>query len=473
MQRFSSASRSSVSRRGFLRDLSLVLAGGIPLLSACAAQPAAAPTSTPAPAATAAKPAATVAAAQPTAAQTAAPATTAPAKAAGPVTLKFLTWFWAEPGRNEAYRAVVKKFHEVQSDIKIEEVGFPYAEFFQRVMTQLAGGGLDADVLTFYDEIAVRLMKGNYLEPMDDVATKLGITSKLNPIHDVVKSGGKLYGLMANQVPFAIMYNTEIYGKAGITKPPSTQEEYFAVAKQLTKRPDQFGHAARTTMAEQNGWFWDLTHWVLGYGGVWAKAKKPLVTEAPVVNAIKAYKKLYDEAVPQGSTASDYRRMAAEGKVGQYIDNSACIGIMRSLNESIYPKFLSAPPPWENRRAMSVSNFLGTYAGSKNKDAAKTWLQFFFTTANNQIYSEKAMEVVPPYEGAMREEYLKGFPWLSGFSASKGVPLVSVLEGFEANIAEFRQTVLGKCSEVLSAGKAPELAMQEAQKDLEALAARI
>lgn len=44
----------------------------------------------------------------------------------------------------------------------------------------------------------------------------------------------------------------------------------MAAAKQLTKRPNQFSHAARSTMAEQNGWFWDLTHWVLGYGGACA-----------------------------------------------------------------------------------------------------------------------------------------------------------------------------------------------------------
>src|SRR5947207_14710117 len=68
------------------------------------------------------------------------------ATAQTPVTVKYLTWWWAEKGRNEAWRGIVKRFHDAQRDIRIQEVGFPYSEFFQRVTTQLAGGRLDADV---------------------------------------------------------------------------------------------------------------------------------------------------------------------------------------------------------------------------------------------------------------------------------------------------------------------------------------
>ncbi len=120
-------------------------------------------------------------------------------------------------------------------------------------------------------------------------------------------------------------------------------------------------------MQEQNGWWQDISHWVLGYGGQWVKGKKPQVTEAPVINAVKAYKRLYDEAMPQGADASTYRRMAWEGKVAQYIDNSANINILKSGNPAIYPKIFTAPPPWENHRAINIPNYVGIYAGSTQK----------------------------------------------------------------------------------------------------------
>ena len=47
-------------------------------------------------------------------------------------------------------------------------MGFPYSEFFQRVTTQIAGGRLDADVLSFYDELGIRLIKAGVLAPVDD-----------------------------------------------------------------------------------------------------------------------------------------------------------------------------------------------------------------------------------------------------------------------------------------------------------------
>jgi len=449
-----------LGRRAFLRSLAVGLGGGIPLL-ATRGQPSSQQQPTPPPTAAPAKPA-EVKSAQ-----------VAPGKAGGPVTLKYMSWWWAEKGRNDAWRALVKKFHDSQNDIRIQEVSFPYSDYFNRVMTQIAGGRLDADVLSAYDELAIRLIKGNQLEPLDDLVATLGIKGKLSSMNDFVTSNGKLYALFCTTPGYALIYNKELYDKEGITKPPASQEEYFAVAKKVTHRPHQFGHAGRHTISEQGGWLQDITQWVLGYGGVWAKAKKPLVTTDPVINAVKAYKKLYDEAMPQGADASTYRRMAWEGKIVQYIDNSANINILKTGNPDIYPKIYTAPPPWENRRSIAFPSYVAIYAGSKNKEAARVWWEFVLKKENLGPLYEQALDIIPAYEGAIREEWLKSLHWVSGFRAANQVVLASTLEGFEANIAEFRQIVLQRVSEVLTAGKAPEQAMQEAQKELEDLATRI
>ena len=226
-------------------------------------------------------------------------------------------------------------------------------------------------------------------------------------------------------------------------------------------------------MQEQNGWWQDISHWVLSYGGQWVKAKKPQVTDAAVINAVKAYKRLYDEAIPQGADASTYRRMAWEGKVAQYVDNSANINILKSGNPAIYPKIFTAPPPWENRRAINIPNYVGVYAGSAQKQAAMTFLEFVFRAENFQALMEAALDIYPPYEGVLRDAYVKELHWIDGFLASKGTPIPLLVEGLESNVAEVRQIVLSKVSEVLTAGKAPEAAMAEAQTSLEELAARV
>jgi len=390
------------------------------------------------------------------------------------VPVKYMTWWWAEKGRNEAWRGIVKKFHDSQKDIRIQEVGFPYSEYFQRVTTQLAGGRLDADVVSLSDELAVRMVKGNYLIQVDDIPKRLGIQDKFDPsLQQLVTVNGRLYGLLVNITPYALIYNKELYDKGGIKRPPSTHEEYFAAAKQLTKRPDQFGHAGRSTMQEQNGWWQDISHWVLGYGGQWVKAKKPQLTEAPVINAVKAYKRLYDEAMPQGSDASTYRRMAWEGKVAQYIDNNANINILKAGNPAIYPKIFTAPPPWENRRAINILYYMGIYAGSTQKQAAQAFLEFLYKAENLRELMEAALDINEAYKGVVRPAYIKEMHWADGFLASKGVPIPAMVDGLEANIAEVRQIALSRVSEVLTTGKSPEAAMADAQKAAEELAARV
>jgi multiple sugar transport system substrate-binding protein len=390
------------------------------------------------------------------------------------VPVKYMTWWWAEKGRNEAWRGIVKKFHDSQKDIRIQEVGFPYSEYFQRVTTQLAGGRLDADVVSLSDELAVRMVKGNYLTQVDDIPKRLGIQDKFDPsLQQLVTVNGRLYGLLVNITPYALIYNKELYDKGGIKRPPTTHEEYFAAAKQLTKRPDQFGHAGRSTMQEQNGWWQDISHWVLGYGGQWVKAKKPQLTEAPVINAVKAYKRLYDEAMPQGSDASTYRRMAWEGKVAQYIDNNANINILKAGNPAIYPKIFSAAPPWENHRAINILYYMGIYSGSTQKQAATAFLEFLYKPENLRELMEAALDINEAYKGVVRPAYIKELHWADGFLASKGVPIPAMVDGLEANIAEVRQIALSRVSEVLTTGKSPEAAMADAQKAAEELAARV
>ena len=277
-----------------------------------------------------------------------------------------MTWWWAEKGRNDAWRGIVKKFHDAQKDIRIQEVGFPYSEFFQRVTTQLAGGRLDADVLSFYDELGIRLIKTGALAPVDDVVQKLGIQDKLDKtVHQFVTAGGKLYGLLGVNVPYALIYNRDLYQAAGVAKAPTSQEEYIQVAKRLTKRPDQFGHAARSTMPEQNGWWSDISHWVMGYGGQWVKAKKPQLTEAAGHQRDQGV-----QAPLRRVDAAGRRRLdvPADGLGGQDRPVHRQLGQhrhpeVRATRRSI-PKIFTAPPPWENHRAINIPNYVGIYAGS-------------------------------------------------------------------------------------------------------------
>lgn len=128
--------RSPLTRRAFLTGIAATAGGAI--LAACGGGGA---TDTPKPAATNAPVASSVSGAT-SAATTGTGTTSAPAQAAkNATTIKYLTWWWAETGRNTAWRNLVSKFHAAQNDVRIQEVGFPFSEWSQQITTQLAGGG--------------------------------------------------------------------------------------------------------------------------------------------------------------------------------------------------------------------------------------------------------------------------------------------------------------------------------------------
>ena len=54
--------------------------------------------------------------------------------------LNFLTWFWTEPGRGDAWRMMIKKFHDSQTDIHINEKGYGENDYFKTILLQAKSG---------------------------------------------------------------------------------------------------------------------------------------------------------------------------------------------------------------------------------------------------------------------------------------------------------------------------------------------
>ncbi|HEX9015960.1 MAG TPA: extracellular solute-binding protein, partial [Chloroflexota bacterium] len=302
----SESSRKGISRRTFLKDAILGAVGisGLAALAGCQSQPPAAGAGAPAAGATAAT--------------GGAPAQVKPA-AKGNV--KYLTWWWAETGRNEAWRSLVKEFQAQNPDITIEEVSIPFAQFQDTVATQFATGAVNADLMSAADTFFLKLQATNLLFSLDKVVDYEQYKSKLEPENVSGVKDGQRYGFSIAPVPHALIYNKRLYDEAGITKPPTTPDEYIAVGEKIRKAPDTYGFAARNTIPEATGWYIDLCNYVYGFGGRWSSQDgKPTLDSKEVIAAMTYFKRLYDSpAFPKGATAGDYRKMAWQGKLGEYI----------------------------------------------------------------------------------------------------------------------------------------------------------
>src|SRR3712207_3136613 len=124
---------------------------------------------------------------------------TAPARATGPTTIGFLSWWWTEPRRADAWRAVVEQFHAAQGDVRVQGLAVPAPEYARNLLGQVATGALEADTFAFSDEIAARLVRGRQLDALDGSIQRLGIGDRLDQsAQAVVTLDGRPYGLLAS-----------------------------------------------------------------------------------------------------------------------------------------------------------------------------------------------------------------------------------------------------------------------------------
>ncbi len=445
--------KSVISRRRFLKD-ALAGAVGLSALSALAGCQSEAKA--------------------PAAGATKALETTAPAQVKSSVqgTVKYLTWWWAETGRNDVWRTFVKDFQAENPGITIQEVSIPFSQFEDTVATQFATGAVNADLMSATDGFFIKLQATNLLFNLDKVVDYGQYKDRLEPENDAALKDGNRQGFAVATVPHALIYNKSLYDANGITKPPTTPDEYLAFGEKIRKAPDIYGLAARNTVPEAVGWFVDLCNYVYGFGGRWStKDGKPALASKEVIAAMTYFKKLYDSsAFPHGATAGDYRKMAWEGKLGEYIDNSANMNILKTGNPKVFEDIRTDAPPFENKAAVFQGQYLCIPAKAQNPSAAGRVLEYFLRPEVQTKMAVAALDVKQTLRDILPKDYLEKNVWTKGYLLSKTVSLVPT--GFETKVPEFRKIVTDSMSQVLTANKPVADAMGEAQKQAEALALR-
>jgi ABC-type glycerol-3-phosphate transport system substrate-binding protein len=389
-----------------------------------------------------------------------------------PLSLKYATWFWWEPGRQDAWRYIVNKFNTSQSDIKIEEAGWPFNDFTNNIVVQLNAGGLEADLVQTTPDLVLRLLQAETLEPLQDVIDSLGIKD-LSSAHQYITVDGKVMGLDVVTVVFGLFYNLGIFEKEGVTTMPTTVEDWLALSTQLTHRPDQFGMHSSHVMAEPESFWFQLQEWAMPYDGVWAKGKDPQVTTDPIINGVKLFKQFYDATFPQGSNDATATRQWQDQQIAQQLIVSAAVNVFSTNAPELYPNIRSMSMPWASKKSIARIHPITVNVGGDHIDESKEFVKFLYTPENYRELMEKCLDVIPSYGVGELDDYLGQLKWLDGYKDMTYTTPPDVMGDFIFNNQEFGQIVINHVTEVLTANRPVEDAMGDAQKELEDLAGRL
>ncbi len=397
----------------------------------------------------------------------------APAVSKGePVKVKLLTWFWSEPGRADAWRAMIKKFNESQSDVFVEEGGWPQDSYGPKMVMAAQSGKIEGDLFTCYPDLALRMIQAGVCEPLEDIIEKNGIKD-LSKSHDSLRKDGHLYGLDIVTVGFGLLYNKQMYDAAGITKGPTTPEEFLEVTEKLTKKPDQFGTFSGHVPSEPFQRWFVLQQWPVLYDGIWAKDRTPMVTSDPIIKGLKLFKQMYDCCMPQGTDSGTATKMYATSRIAQMLVVSPSVNVWKTEGPDVYPHLRSVPPPSPNKKAITRIHPIHVYNGSPNKEAAKAFVEWLYKPENYRELLERCLDVIPAFPDGIRKEYLDSLHWAEGYLAAVPITLPEIMGEFVFYNDEFGGIVWSKFDQCLTANKPVEDAMAEAQTELEAMGARV
>ncbi|MBP6015171.1 MAG: ABC transporter substrate-binding protein [Candidatus Promineofilum sp.] len=149
----------------------------------------------------------------------------------GPVELQYWNPFTGPDG--PFMGEMVDAFNGSQENINV--VMTTQSEYYTQLSTAAASGTLPDVAIVHADQVATQAFR-NVLRPIDDVVAAAGIDGANFPT-DVWNAGevaGQRYSIPLDIHPMTMFYNADLLSAAGFDAPPTTGEEFAAVAGALS-----------------------------------------------------------------------------------------------------------------------------------------------------------------------------------------------------------------------------------------------
>jgi multiple sugar transport system substrate-binding protein len=324
----------------------------------------------------------------------AAPSTAPTAEGAAPAGETTTVSLWIFEGEETFLPKLKESFEAAHPNITLEITEIPEDQYVTKIDTALAAGETP-DIGYIYE---LRWLKAAKFLPIDDMLRDKGIEAK--DYNQGALTGcmydGKIYCLGSYTGAVLLFYNKNLFDQAGVPYPsstvPMTLDEYAALAKQLTKNPDNietkvWGGASSTT------------HWWMDRANLFSPDGRTIAGLANDPSTVHAYEVLA-AMVTDGSapSSSEMQLMGdadilAQGRQAMTItDNLVAI---RALEAANIP-YGAAPPPVEQRGdppyIPTWTDAFGVFSDSKQASAAMEVVAFLATEGNRlRLETEQAM----------------------------------------------------------------------------------
>jgi multiple sugar transport system substrate-binding protein len=286
--------------------------------------------------------------------------------------------FWTATDAN-MYEQWIAAFEAQNPDVKINLVPHPWSDYWTKLPLSLrTGDGPDI----FYQHIAFLENSVPHALPYDP---ELMNVNDLIERFDLVEENmvdGKVYYLPLSTMGSSIFYNREMLSAAGVSRIPSTWEELFAIARELTVT-DVSGEVTRAGFSF-NGMQREL-NWALGYQNglpIFNSEGLSTIASAKAQEVLAYLMDIYDkEGVGSMRMAGNNWDQFATGRAAMVYVNGWVYGWMGenapNLDFGVAPiPSLDGNPPAIDRNNVELMIGVSRYTTPAKADAGQRFIKF-------------------------------------------------------------------------------------------------
>ncbi len=189
----------------------------------------------------------------------------------------------------------------------------------------LVAGGTMPTVMSVPFTNTQQVIENGQVADLTDVVNQLGMLDRLNP--DTLKpaqADGKTYGIPTTVDTVALMYNRDLFKKAGLDpdKPPATWDEVRTAAKAITKATGNPGYL-QITQEGQAGWIYTASVYSRG-GTIENEAGDQVTIDNPAsIAALQSLRDMFSADKTMGSSViMDLKTIMQEfaaGRAGMFV----------------------------------------------------------------------------------------------------------------------------------------------------------
>jgi multiple sugar transport system substrate-binding protein len=346
--------------------------------------------------------------------QPAAPAAEGEQPAAGePVTV---TWaFWGSPEEKASHERVAAAFMEEHPEIKIEVWHQPWGDYFTKIQTLWASGdtALIPDIAFLWP--TPQYAAQGVLENLDPYIEKGGydLNDYWPSLLESAMLDGSVYGFPRDIGLEVLYYNKDMFDEAGLAYPDDTWtwDDMLAAAEALTIK-DANGNVERYALGMEGGKY---QLWIgQNKGSILDDMRNPskcTLTDPASVAGLQ----FFADMMNNGYAMRDADLSQAGGDAAVFSSGQAAMIIQNSSRVSAFNQagmnydVAVVPIPADGQRSASAGGAAWVMsAGSDNKDAAWTFLNWLQSTDGGQRLYTASGEIFPALQSTARSDAFLG-----------------------------------------------------------------